>query len=59
MGLGRSLGQIVLFIIAFFLIIVGITTMSSDNNNWMLVPIGAGVLMAAHYFKQQLAEMGL
>jgi hypothetical protein len=59
MNLVRSLGQIVLFTISFFLTIVGFTTMSSDNNNWILVPVGAGVLLMAHYFKKYLTEMGL
>ncbi len=58
MGAVRYFGQIVLFIVTFLLIAIGFTTMSPDNNNWILAVVGAGVLLAARYFKRQLKEMG-
>ncbi|MBI4177443.1 MAG: hypothetical protein HY516_03675 [Candidatus Aenigmarchaeota archaeon] len=58
MSFARSLGQGVLFSISFLLIIVGLITMSSENNNWMLILIGLVVVLAGHYFKQQLVDAG-
>ncbi len=59
MSIVRSLGQIVLYTISCFLIIIGVTTMAAYNNNWILVPIGIAVMIIGYYFKKQLAEIGL
>lgn len=59
MSFVRSLGQGVLFAISFLLAAIGVITMSSENSNWILVPIGLAVMSVGYYFKKQLSDADL
>ncbi len=59
MSFVRSLAQAVLYTISSFLIIIGIMTMTSQNSNWILIPVGVGVMLIGYYFKKQLSEIGI
>lgn len=56
MGLGKSVGQVFLYIITSSLVILGLT--DSSDSSWMLILIGVAVLLAGRYFKKQMEAMG-